>query len=92
MLDQALLSKSPLSKQDMICKFTCDKFDFSTQGRATLLAHTTTLILPDQALESFESSSTPSPFLLVTIPLPYSAASSTMNPSLFVANNTRENP
>jgi hypothetical protein len=70
----------------------CKKFDFSTQGCATLFTHATTLISHDQTLESFESSSTPSPFLLVAIPLPYLAASSTMNLSLFITNHACENP
>jgi hypothetical protein len=45
------------------------KFDFSTQGCATLFACTTTLILLDQGLKFFELSSTPNPFLLVATPL-----------------------
>lgn len=76
----------------MICKFMRKKIDFSTQGRPTLLTHITTSILLDWALEFFESNSTPSPFMLVAIPLPYSIASSTMNASLFVADHIRENP
>ncbi len=92
MLDQALLSKSPLPKQDMIRKFMCKEFDFSTQGCAILLTHTTTSILPDWALESFELNSISSPFLLVAIPLPYPTVSSTMNPSLFGTDHVHENP
>jgi hypothetical protein len=74
-LDQALSSKSPLPKWDMNCKFMC-KFDFSTQGCATLFARTTTLILLNQALKFFEFSLTPSPFLYVATPLPNLAIAS----------------
>jgi hypothetical protein len=46
------------------------KFNFSTHGHATSFACITTPILPNQALEFFELNSTPSPFLLITTPLP----------------------
>jgi hypothetical protein len=45
------------------------KSSFSIQGRAILFACTTTLISPYRALNFFEMNSTPSPFLLLAIPL-----------------------
>ncbi len=69
-LDWALRSKSPLPKRDMSREFMRKKFDFSTQGCATLCACTTTPILPNQALNFFELSLTPILFSLVATPLP----------------------
>ncbi len=91
MLDQALQSKSPLLKWDMIHEFMHKKSNFFTQGHAILFTHTTTLILPDWALKIFDLSSTPSSFLLVMIPLPFPTTSSTMNFSLFAANQIHKN-
>jgi len=59
------------------------KFDFSTQGYTIIFAHTTTLMSLDWALEFFEMSSIPSPFLLVATPLPFLTTSSSMTLNLF---------
>jgi hypothetical protein len=68
------------------------KFDFSTQGCAILFTHITTLILPDQTLDFFDSNSIPSPIPLVATSSPLLVAYSNMNLSLFVTDHIRENP
>ncbi len=57
-------------------KFMHKEFDFSTQGHAILFARTTTLILLDQALEFFNSNSTPILIPLVSTPLLISTTNS----------------
>ncbi len=74
----------------MICEFMCRKFDFSTQGSAILFAHTFILILFNWVLEFFESSLNPSPFLLITTPLPFQAIFYIMNLNLLTFDHICE--
>jgi len=67
----------------------CKKSNFSIKGHATLLAHTTTLILFDQALKFFELNSIP--FLLIAIPLPILVVSSFVNLNLFAIDHAYKN-